>query len=548
MPLPALLEDVRIRLLDALFPQRKALRELRARWGRPGDKDNRRANEYFDLTRDMPGTACIDDKTWADLEFPEIFASMDSTVSPVGSQVLFRQMREYVADADPQARKYAVYAVLCSNAAAREALQKALLSLQDERHDRIAEFIFGALPAPLRHPGLLRSWALASLVVLAAAFAWSWLFWVWLAMLLVNVVVLVRIGTTGRTLRDVQTLEACLHLVKAADDLAALHERHSWLPQLAGLRDERNNRTRLSRASGWLIAWLSFEKLFPISIVAMFLDLACLAKLVLHVRAMQRFASLRSGLAASFALVGEIDAAVAVASWLAGHPHHCPPVFTGCAVLDIADGCHPLLADGVANSVRLDGRSALVTGSNMAGKTTFIKMLGVNALLAQTLGFCMASRAAIPHSRVLASIQAAHSVASGRSHYFSEVETIRSFLAQQARGGCTLFVIDELFSGTNTVERVAIARAVLEALGRHALVLATTHDVELQALLADHYDLYHFQEDPGVDGFFDYRLRPGPATGRNAIRLLGEVGFPDAVIAKAMQYAEQDVAESARQA
>lgn len=175
-------------------------------------------------------------------------------------------------------------------------------------------------------------------------------------------------------------------------------------------------------------------------------------------------------------------------------------------------------------------------------------MLGVNVLLAQTLGFCVASAATIPRSSVMASIQAAHSVASGKSHYFSEVETIQSFLAQKASPGCTIFVIDELFSGTNTVERVAIARAILESLGRHALVLATTHDVELRALLADHYDLYHFQEDPEVDGFFDYKLRLGPATARNAIRLLGEVGFPAVVIAKAMQYAEQDVDATAQRA
>lgn len=166
-------------------------------------------------------------------------------------------------------------------------------------------------------------------------------------------------------------------------------------------------------------------------------------------------------------------------------------------------------------------------------------MLGVNVLLAQTLGFCTASTATVPCSRVMASIQAVHSVASGKSHYFSEVETIRSFLAQRDRRGCTIFIIDELFSGTNTVERVAIARAVLESLDSHALVLATTHDVELQDLLEGRHGLYHFQEDPDVDGFFDYRLRPDPAAERNAIRLLGEVGFPRAVIAKAMAWAEQ---------
>ncbi len=548
MALRPLLELCLARSLDGLFPTRKAMRELRARWGKPGDKDGWGASEYFDLVRDEDASAQVDDKTWADLEFPEIFSSMNSTVTPVGSHVLFRQMREYVHDAQVLADRYAAYARLRSNSALREGLQRKLLPLRDESNVRIVDFVFGELPPPLRRRGLLTWWALASLGALIVASVWSWMIWVWLAMVCVNLIVLVRVGLSGRALRDMQTLQACLRLVKVANDLGAMHERNPELPGLAKLHAESPNRAKLSKALGWLLLWSSWSKVFPIMFVVTPLNVVFLVDLVLHVRAMQKFASLRSGLAASFELVGGVDAAIATASWLVFRQDHCKPVLVDRAVLDIKDGCHPLLDGGVANSMRLESHSALVTGSNMAGKTTFIKMLGVNVLLGQTLGFCLASRATIPRSRVMASIHADHSVASGKSHYFSEVETIRSFLAQQAQGGCTVFVIDELFSGTNTVERVAIARAVLESLGRRSLVLATTHDIELQAFLGQHYDLYHFQEDPEVDGFFDYKLRAGPATERNAIRLLGEIGFPDAIIANAMTYAEQDLRDAAQNA
>ena len=174
MPLHPLLANTRGHLLDALFPKRKALRDLRARWGRPGTGDGWLAGEYFDLTRDAHSPAVVDDKTWVDLEFPRIFASMDSTISPVGSQVLFRQMREYATDAGTLAEKYAAYAQLQSNAALRETLQRKLLPLQDEHHARIADFIFGTLPPPLKHGNLLRWWTLASFAVLVAVAAWSW--------------------------------------------------------------------------------------------------------------------------------------------------------------------------------------------------------------------------------------------------------------------------------------------------------------------------------------------------------------------------------------
>ncbi|MEO8464008.1 MAG: hypothetical protein ABI640_01595 [Gammaproteobacteria bacterium] len=173
----------------------------------------------------------------------------------------------------------------------------------------------------------------------------------------------------------------------------------------------------------------------------------------------------------------------------------------------------------------------------MAGKTTFIKMVGINIIFGQTLGFCLASKAVIPRSSVRASIRAEHSVESGRSHYFAEIEAILSFLESAKQGSCRLFLIDELFSGTNTVERIAAARAVLESISSNAQVLVTTHDVELQALLERRFDLYHFQENQDVEGF-DYRLRPGRADERNAIRLLGRMGFPEDVVRNAMRFAK----------
>ena len=138
----------------------------------------------------------------------------------------------------------------------------------------------------------------------------------------------------------------------------------------------------------------------------------------------------------------------------------------------------------------------------------------------------------------MASIRGEHSVESGKSHYIAEMEAVQGFIESARQGHCRLFLIDELFNGTNTVERLAAARAVLESLGAHAQALVTTHDVELQDDVAHLYELYYFQEDPDVEGFFDYRLRPGRTTRRNAIRLLARNGFPAEVVDKALEYTQ----------
>jgi DNA mismatch repair ATPase MutS len=100
-----------------------------------------------------------------------------------------------------------------------------------------------------------------------------------------------------------------------------------------------------------------------------------------------------------------------------------------------------------------------------------------------------------------------------------------------------VFVIDEPFNGTNTVERTAVTKAVLDAISVHAQVPTTTHDVELQHLLADRFDLLYFREDPDVEGFFDFKVRSGTSSERNAIRVLERMGFPAEIVGAALSLA-----------
>lgn len=528
MSIGYLAKDLGRRCLDALLPRRKVLAELRAQWGRPGAKCEPLAGHWYGLVRaDVDG---VDDKTWDDLEFPRLFADLDTTVTPLGSQVLYRRLREYVEDPAELAARHAVHERLAADRALRERLQLALWPLRASSHAQVADALFGEPPEPLPGRGLLSLWAAFSLVLLLAVVAYSWSAWWWLAVLPINAVILYR--CSWRSLHEIEALKACLQMLRVADTLSASRAGDVPLPQLERLRAERAHRDEARRAL-WLLGVLKRE---PLAYVAVWLNIACLLELVVHLWTVGRFQRLRGRLHPSFELVGGLDAALALASALAMYPRHCQPLIAPSPRLEIVDGRHPLLAGGVANSIRLDGRGVLVTGSNMAGKTTFVKMLGINAILGRTAGFCLAARAVLPSLRVMAAIHGVHSVESGKSHYFAEIETIRAFLGEAEKGG-GLFVIDEPFSGTNTVERVAIARAVLQALGDRSLALVTTHDVELQAMLQDRYELCHFQEDPDAPAFFDYRMRPGPAVARNAIRLLARVGFPRRVVDDAMVYA-----------
>jgi DNA mismatch repair ATPase MutS len=277
--------------------------------------------------------------------------------------------------------------------------------------------------------------------------------------------------------------------------------------------------------------------------LALVADLAFLAKRIAYSSTVDRFMRSRVEWISTVDHIGSLDASIAIAGFLHYTPRHCQPRVTDDALILIKDGYHPLLTHPVVNSIELDKQSALVTGSNMAGKTTFVKMIGTNIILGHTLGLCLASSATIPRSTVKASIRGEHSVESGKSRYFAEVETILGFIASASRGDCRVFVVDEPFSGTNTSERIAIAKAVLSSISEHAQLLVTTHDVELQELLTDRFAFFYFQEDPAVDGFFDYKLRPGVSKSRNAIRVLERMGFPESTIRDAMSTVAKTPAE-----
>jgi DNA mismatch repair ATPase MutS len=214
----------------------------------------------------------------------------------------------------------------------------------------------------------------------------------------------------------------------------------------------------------------------------------------------------------------------------------------------LSNGRHPLLTDAVPNSITLaPATGVIVTGANMSGKSTFLRTVGVTTVLAQTINTCLASRYEAPVLAVRTCIGRADDPATGKSYYLVEVESVLA-LVHAARGQVPhVMLFDELFRGTNAVERIAAGEAVLRALlapaadGRPSphVVIAATHDQELVDLLEGIYVPQHFTDTIDAAGLaFDYRLQPGPATTRNAIALLEQRGAPPGLVAHALMRAQ----------
>ncbi len=235
--------------------------------------------------------------------------------------------------------------------------------------------------------------------------------------------------------------------------------------------------------------------------------------------------------------VGEFEALLSLAGYAFEHPEDpFPEIREAPGALLQGEGlAHPLLPEtrAVRNDVDLGAGTAVwvVSGSNMSGKSTLLRAVGLNAVLAFAGAPVRARRLVLSPLRLGASIRLVDSVLDGRSRFYAEVLRLKQIVDLAEGPGGTLFLLDEIFHGTNSHDR----RIGAEMLVRHltavgAVGLVTTHDLALARLaetLAPAVANVHF-EDELVDGElrFDYRLRPGTVRRSNAVDLMRAVGLP----------------------
>jgi hypothetical protein len=242
--------------------------------------------------------------------------------------------------------------------------------------------------------------------------------------------------------------------------------------------------------------------------------------------------------------LAEVEAASALATFADLHPDYSWPVSliaageeNGAPPAFNADRLgHPLLPakTRVTNDVHLKGLGSihLITGSNMSGKSTFLRTIGINLCLAQAGAPVCADAFEWTWSRLACCIRVDDSLDAGLSFFYAEVKRLKTILdaTKDRTVPPVLFLIDEIFKGTNNRERLTGSRAYITALSQgHGFGLVSTHDLELADLESAVPGLVnaHFQETVSAGALeFDYKLRPGPCPTTNALRIMDLEGLP----------------------
>jgi len=236
------------------------------------------------------------------------------------------------------------------------------------------------------------------------------------------------------------------------------------------------------------------------------------------------------------AAIGEFEALCSLAGFAYERPdakfpeliEHDGPIF------EARDLRHPLLRGDASlpNDVNLGQieRLWIVSGSNMSGKSTLLRAIGLNAVLAWAGAPITCADLRLSRLYIGASMRTNDSLVDHRSRFYAEIERLRDVVNLPRSGLPTLFLLDELLSGTNSHDRRIGAQALLRGLvERGAIGLATTHDLALAEIvetLGGRAANVHFEDHlEGGEMRFDYRLRPGVVTHSNALELMRAVGL-----------------------
>lgn len=232
----------------------------------------------------------------------------------------------------------------------------------------------------------------------------------------------------------------------------------------------------------------------------------------------------------------ELETLNALANFAHLNPeYHFPIIRSGCTFKGEKLG-HPLIpfTTKVCNDFALTERGSMViiTGSNMAGKSSFLRTLGVNLCLAYAGAPVNAAHLETALFRMFTCIKVSDSVTDGFSYFYAEVRRLKALLTELEREHPypLFYLIDEIFKGTNNRERLIGSRSYIQALiGHNGMGAVSTHDLELVRLADElpHIRNEHFKEDV-IDGrmVFDYRLRPGPSPTTNALKIMQIEGLP----------------------
>ena len=447
----------------------------------------------------------LDEQTWDEMLLDDYHAQLAAQTSILGQQRLHQRLASGIAGAASRAR----IAALLAAPAQQAELEQAMRPLRTADME-VAALLCGAPPpAPPWWSRWLLLPTLVLLVSLLAAWlvaplAWAVVVPVWLALMALQMCFHDRCKPWERSVFTVQRILLVHGRLGALD-----------LPCTAPLREG----ARAAGAINRQITPLRWIKMIPL--LSEYDDWLMLGNIRRYFHSLRVVRRERDFLRQSFLLLADLEADLALARHVRARARFCWAQEGGARHWSLDAMVHPLLDGAMPLSLRLDGRGVFISGQNAIGKSTLLRGVGLNLISARAFGFCYAQAASVPMLPLYSSMQNEDSLDGGESLYIAELRRARELLALAGSGAPALFLIDEIFRGTNHLESVAAAAAVLHTLAAQHPVLVSSHNLVLGPLLEDCLAPWCVRRD--AHGAL--LLAPGVLQITNGIALLAQRGF-----------------------
>ena len=483
----------------------------------------------------------IDDITWNDLDMDRIFMLVNQTVSSPGEDVLYSILRIPLFDRKRVEEREKLICFFEENPQKRETMQLLLSRIGKTWHGSLSDTILALEDAPQVNTKL--HWVMFVLLILnLAALPFTAVpgFLTFIILSTVNIV----IYYTGKDRIRIEAYLDCFSSLLKMLSLAKETGTVDW-PEtktyMEKIRQGRQAFRSLKKRTIFLTGKNSATG-DPSQLLLDYLRMVFHLDILVYNSILKDVKGKTGEITELLDAFGELDAAISIASFREMLPLWSRPEFTewetGHVRLLAEDMYHPLIQTPVANSIQME-RGILITGSNASGKSTFLKNLAVNSILAQTVLTCTCASYQAPFLKVMTSMALRDDLSGGESYFIVEIRSLKRILDESRKEEPFLCIIDEVLRGTNTIERIAASSRILSVLDRPwILPAAATHDIELSYILSKKYENYHFEEEIQDDQVvFNYLLQRGRTTTRNAIRLLGVLGYYDGIVKDAAQAA-----------
>ncbi len=520
------------------------LHRLRTQWGRTPDReygegDLSRIRRYDQIHREDSWS--IDEITWKDLGLDEIFMLLNHTGSSVGEEALYHLLRTPVFDREVLKERDRLARILDGDDDLRLELEKQLHAIGKNNRRALSDSIewLGEQPCRSNAGHYL---GLAALALAAGLTVWN----TQAGVLTLAGVVIFQMVTYYQQKAQVEncfsSVGIIVRLAACGRKLSCLQNAEPLSKYLLPLGELAGELEPIRKKARWIAAGNPTGG-SPLDLAADYVKMLLHTDLISFNSLVRVTKQKKQAVWKVFEILGQVECGLAIASFRRCLGEWCEPDFSLLEEKPFLDGeelYHPLINRPVPNTVHA-GRCQLITGSNASGKSTFLKTVAVNAVLAQTVDTVAGKSYRAPLFQIYSSMALSDNLAGGESYYMAEIRSLKRILDRGRDRQPVLCFVDEVLRGTNTVERIAASAQILKSMAdMNLLCFAATHDGELTVLLEQWYENSHFEEEiADGDVLFSYRLQPGRAAGRNALRLLGLMGYDEQVLRAAQDMAER---------